>query len=51
LEYPVFFIVYLQDNKWRAYIPKKGNTFNYVTKKALGNGYIDEKSDADFEFF
>jgi len=34
-----------------SYIPKKGNTFNYVTKKALGNGYIDEKSDADFEFF
>lgn len=45
-EYPVYFLIYLQDDIWRAYVPKAGNTFNYDIMQAFGNE--DEK---DLEFF
>lgn len=43
----VYFIVYLdQDGEtFRAYIPKEGNTWNYNTKRAIGN---NEKEDLKF---
>lgn len=45
-EFPVFFIIYLDNNKvFRGYVPKDGNTWNFDTKKALGN---DEESDDKF---
>lgn len=45
-EYPVDFLIYLDPkNKWRGYIPKKGNSWNYNTKKALGN---DDTEDVVF---
>lgn len=41
-ESPVFFIVYLDGKKLRAYVPKEGNPWNTTTKSAYGN---DEESD------
>lgn len=37
-EYPVYLVAYIQDGKWRIYIPKKGNVYNHDTMKAFGNG-------------
>lgn len=37
-EYPVYFIVFIQNGKWRAYIPKDGNVYNHDTMRAFGNG-------------
>jgi len=41
-EIPVFFIVYWDGQKLRAYIPTKGNPFNRTKKQAYGN---DEQAD------
>jgi hypothetical protein len=38
-EYPIFFCIYFDGKKLRAYIPEKGNTWNTDTKKAFGNDY------------
>ena len=40
-EMPVFFLVYWDGKKLRAYIPKEGNPWNSITKEAYGND--DEK--------
>lgn len=46
-EYPVFFVVYLDNDgaTLRSYVPKNGNTWNYDADSAFGN---DEKSDTAF---
>ena len=45
-EYPVNFIIYLDDkNKLRMYVPKCGNTYNALTKEAIGN---DDDLDEQF---
>jgi len=36
-EWPVFFIIYFDGKKLRAYIPKDGNICNYKAKYAIGN--------------
>ena len=36
-EIPVIFMVYWDGNKFRGYIPTKGNTFDRQRKEALGN--------------
>lgn len=41
-EYPVFFIVYWDGKKLRAYVPTEGNPWNTKTKQAYGN---DEDAD------
>ena len=41
-ESPVFFIVYFDGKKLRAYVPTDGNPWNTTTKRAYGN---DEKAD------
>ena len=43
-EIPVFFIVYWDGQKLRAYIPTKGNPFNRTEKQAYGNN-----AQADYE--
>jgi hypothetical protein len=45
-EQPIFFMLYMSNDQVRAWIPKKGNCWNYDTHTALGN---DE--DADSAFF
>lgn len=42
-EHPVFFIIYWDGKKLRAYIPTDGNPWNLMTKEAYGN---DEEADA-----
>lgn len=51
-EYPVYFVGYFQDGKWRIYIPKDGNVYNYDTMKAFGNGedYDKPHINHDFDF-
>ena len=41
-EMPLFYIIYFDGKKLRAYIPKRGNTYNTDTKMAYGN---DEEAD------
>ena len=41
-EFPVYFIVYHDGKKLRAYVPTNGNCFNPRTKRAWGNSYYDE---------
>ena len=41
-ENPVFFIIYWDGSKLRAYVPTDGNTYNTDTKEAYGN---DEDAD------
>lgn len=36
-DYPLFFVVYWDGNKLRAYIPTEGNLWNKKTKKAYGS--------------
>lgn len=36
-EYPIFFILYSSGSELRGYIPKDGNTWNYVNQSAFGN--------------
>ena len=36
-EIPVFFIIYFDGDKLRAYIPMAGNIYNGFTKQAIGN--------------
>ena len=48
-ETPVFFIIYFDGKKLRAYVPKKGNTWNKKTKQAYGNEE-EEETEMDSEF-
>jgi hypothetical protein len=41
-EHPVFFIVYWDGKKLRAYIPSEGNPYNQKTMQAIGNGDHDQ---------
>jgi hypothetical protein len=44
-EWPIFFIIYHDGNKLRGYIPKDGNTWNYLNSSAFGNDEeVDEKA-------
>lgn len=45
-ETPVFFIVYWDGQKLRAYIPTRGNPFNRTTKQAYGNNGQADYEDA-----
>jgi len=50
-ELPIFFIIYYDGLKLRAYIPKNGNTWNHRTKSAFGNGEdCDEERDSMSQF-
>ncbi len=51
-EHPVFFIIYFDGNKLRAYIPKHGNTFNPVINVAFGSEseYSPNNSDNQSKF-
>ena len=42
-EYPVYFVIYWDGSKLRAYVPTDGNPWNTDTKEAYGN---DDKKDA-----
>jgi hypothetical protein len=44
-EVPIFFIIYWDGKKLRGYIPTEGNTWNTISKVALGNG---EESDIKY---
>ena len=45
-QFPIYFVVYISPaDKFRAYIPKNGNTYNFDTKTAFGE---DEESDNKF---
>jgi len=46
-EYPLFFVVFLDANgqTLRSYVPKEGNTWNYDTASAFGNGEIDSQGE------
>lgn len=48
-EYPVYLILYLQDNKWRVYIPKEGNLINKDTMRAFGSGE-EESGNTDLKY-
>lgn len=41
-EHPVFFLIYWDGKKLRAYVPTEGNPWNTSTKQAFGN---DEEAD------
>ena len=41
-EHPVFWVVYWDGSKLRAYVPSDGNPWNSTTKRAYGN---DDKAD------
>ena len=41
-EYPIYFIIYYNGKELRGYIPKEGNTWNYLNHAAFGN---DEEAD------
>ncbi len=45
-EHPVFFIVYHDGKKWRAYIPEDGNVWDKRKKKA----YNSDDHDEDFDW-
>jgi hypothetical protein len=45
-EYPIFFCIYFDGKKLRAYIPEKGNTWNTDTKKAYGNDTVADLKNA-----
>jgi hypothetical protein len=36
-ELPIFFIIYHDGVQFRSYIPKRGNSYNTLTKEAIGN--------------
>ena len=42
-EIPILFFIYWDGNKFRGYIPTKGNTFNRKEKIALGNREDDDE--------
>lgn len=44
-ENPIFFLIYWDGKQLRGYIPEKGNTWNTITKQAMGN---DTDADAKF---
>ena len=41
-EHPVFFIVYWDGKRLRAYIPEEGNPWNTDTNEAYGNAYAED---------
>lgn len=45
-EAPVYFCLYWDGKKVRAYVPTEGNPYNRKTKKAWGNGEEEEADDA-----
>jgi hypothetical protein len=45
-ESPVFFAVYWDGKKLRAYVPTEGNPWNLTTKKAYGNDEVVDGEDA-----
>ena len=49
-EIPVIFIIYWDGKKIRVYIPKKGNTWRFDTKSALGNYDGDESYPSDEKY-
>ena len=45
-EHPVFFCVYWDGKKLRAYVPTEGNPWNSITKEAYGNDEVADLKDA-----
>lgn len=45
-EFPVFFVVYYDGKKLRAYVPRHGNPWNSTTKQAYGNDVDADLADA-----
>lgn len=41
-ESPVFYIIYFNGKKLRAYVPKNGNTWNTLTREAYGNNAVKD---------
>lgn len=50
-EQPVFFIVYFDGKKLRAYVPTEGNPWNTTTKQAYGNDEDDDLKNAKKRYF
>jgi hypothetical protein len=46
-EAPVYFVLYCDGKKLRAYIPTKGNTYSLKTKQAFGNCEDDDSPECD----
>ncbi|MEI7718482.1 MAG: hypothetical protein WCI72_01325 [archaeon] len=46
-EVPIFYMIYSDGKKLRAYIPTEGNTWNRVNKEAFGND--EEKDELDLQ--
>jgi len=47
-EYPIYYVIYYDGTKLRAYIPSGGNHYNRKTKKAYGN---DDDVDTEISVF
>lgn len=49
-EFPVYFILYLDEKGLRCYIPKNGNAYNKKRKAAFGNYEVDDDGNETDEF-